>query len=586
MSGITEENLKVLSPEYINTLIEKYKLAFFFKAGISKPASFNQLLDLVHTQTFDSSLHQILLNFFYELFNADPVFTAHAEQLKPLFKVKLADHDSLDKWPDADYVERIDEIGDEINELIVLKRLYPELTYKQLLCLWVFEYLSKTTLATNETIATVLKLADTFLKEKKFEAFALVISEVADCVGHLDEVKKHQKLFFSLDQSFWEKPSQAKDINNAQCEEIEKKLKTPPAILTLLKQAGFQKLGTNYCPVICALVSTYLLIHHIAIIHEKDELKLEDLKNEFFRLIHVPTSEFDGSDIASDIINAFYHSDFYKNQVKNKNYVERHTIEGLIDFQKGQSFNAHIKTNSKHPYSLANRTAEIFQLHHLLNIALINLLQNKNSIFKIVSIIGVYQRPDLLQTVFSGQGYWLGVLHIVVNLKEGLVNAPKGFKLETSEMMSSAPGFAFQPVRLIYKPNLINITTQESEESQNVAKILLAQKNTHGDYVDQIINLYNEITTMDHFAQTLADANEQKVISNLSYELRKDVDRFVKQHPTLLPTKKSYDNFKAKFSARLHSEDTLMSKHEHLWKVIVKNILIALLTLGVQGKIV
>ena len=47
-----------------------------------------------------------------------------------------------------------------------------------------------------------------------------------------------------------------------------------------------------------------------------------------------------------------------------------------------------------------------------------------------------------------------------------------------------------------------------------------------------------------------------------------------------MPTEEAYGNFKAKFNARLHSEDKLMSKHEHLWKPIVKNILIAIFTLG------
>ena len=152
-----------------------------------------------------------------------------------------------------------------------------------------------------------------------------------------------------------------------------------------------------------------------------------------------------------------------------------------------------------------------------------------------------------------------------------------------NEYKTKFPGVGLSSVlnKITVKLMDANTVHTPSENTLAPVDILNVYKKTHAGYVEQITNLYDALAIMDKFAQTLANPNEREVITNLTNELQQDVNHFVNLHHDKLPTESAYLHFKAKFSARLHSEDSLMSKHEKLWKPIIKNILIALFTMGV-----
>ncbi|WP_233491396.1 hypothetical protein [Legionella drancourtii] len=132
----------------------------------------------------------------------------------------------------------------------------------------------------------------------------------------------------------------------------------------------------------------------------------------------------------------------------------------------------------------------------------------------------------------------------------------------------------FPGINLQSTLNKITIKLMDAEpvhHSEEVIKLEAMHKDQQ-----KLDALYNGLDKMLAFAKNLADKKEQDIVSRLAGELRQDLDCFVKKEPN----EAAYQHFKTKFKARLHSEDSSMSKHEQLWKPIVTNLLIALFSLG------
>ena len=92
-----------------------------------------------------------------------------------------------------------------------------------------------------------------------------------------------------------------------------------------------------------------------------------------------------------------------------------------------------------------------------------------------------------------------------------------------------------------------------------------------------IVKLYQQLNSMFIYGNTSRD---EKVIL-LERDLKNDLDRFVIENTAVTPTAEIFDAFKARFTARLHSHDDVLSqRHDGQWKPIVANILIALATVG------
>jgi hypothetical protein len=815
---ISEKDLNIIPEDTLQKLTNKYKLDFNPKERLKV---FNQFLDLINAQVLDPTPHQILLDFFGELFQANPVFKSHTQQMNK--KIALPKEDSFAPLEGYE-ISLVDLVREEnlVEELIVLKRQYTMLSYKQLLALWIFNSIkTNPNLMTNPSIALAMEIAERSFKEKKYEQFASICSEIYGCC---DKVINHRFVFYPLCASLAQLDTAKVTLSKVSQEQKEHaaKVQTPPAIIKLRNQGAFQKMCTMYCSAISALVATHIMIHHLTELHKQEGLLLEDLKKELFRLLSVNPAEFNSKDSAQDIINAFYFSDFYKNQINHKDYKGDFVVKGKINFEIGNSFNECIHT--KQGYGKAgggvHQAVEISQLHHLLNIALINLLNKKTSnIFRMAHTDLEDSRDDLIKTVTQSIGLWSGNLHVVVKLNDGsLINAPNHFPLQSvpaytfvfqhvsltdkfdlthnviqddnlssSEKLSVSekkppsvpeekspsvseekspsvpeekspsmsekefpsvsnekPHFSdkkqppFVPVSdesslsktdkkksssvsekkspsvssgekspskpdkkqpvpdepahsITEEPSLTqdipaqkpdpelsgkHSTAKEAEpdnkdkdpqSSKKDARLELVQElkvllidyqnkrlekhkksinqlvkllddykldganenllktiedykskfpgegfsstlnkmavklidaedpgfddavdikallevHPHKEYIRQIAELYTSLDAMKNFADQLKNSKEQTVVSNLTEALRNDLDRFVSQHPKNVPSEESYLNFKYKFTLRLHSEDKLMHKHEHIWKPIVKNILIAIFTLGI-----
>jgi hypothetical protein len=122
--------------------------------------------------------------------------------------------------------------------------------------------------------------------------------------------------------------------------------------------------------------------------------------------------------------------------------------------------------------------------------------------------------------------------------------------------------------------NKITIKLMDADPVHHSEEVIVLEAQ-HKDQ-QKLDALYNGLNKMVAFAKDLTDKKEQDIVSRLAGELRQDLDCFVKKEPS----EAAYQHFKTKFKARLHSEDSIMSKHEHLWKPIVANLLIALFSLG------
>ena len=85
---------------------------------------------------------------------------------------------------------------------------------------------------------------------------------------------------------------------------------------------------------------------------------------------------------------------------------------------------------------------------------------------------------------------------------------------------------------------------------------------------------------MHQYAPKLQDPMEREIVGKLASQLKQDVDHFISQHPQKLPESKEFNRFTAKFNARLHSEDIIMSRQEN-WKSFAINLFLALISVGI-----
>lgn len=122
--------------------------------------------------------------------------------------------------------------------------------------------------------------------------------------------------------------------------------------------------------------------------------------------------------------------------------------------------------------------------------------------------------------------------------------------------------------------------TPATDFSETAKSICKNQAKEHKGYIQKVNELYKKIDSMKHFAQKLSDSEEKRVVNELAEQLKKDVDYFVSQHPKAVPAPQSFNQFKIKFSARLHSQDVLMRNHEN-WDSFVINLLLALISVGI-----
>lgn len=103
-------------------------------------------------------------------------------------------------------------------------------------------------------------------------------------------------------------------------------------------------------------------------------------------------------------------------------------------------------------------------------------------------------------------------------------------------------------------------------------------------YVKQLNALYSNIEQMLFEGEQLNDDDGKMLMKRLARELNADLDRWVTQHKGILPDQKTYDAFRTKFIARLHSEDPFMQQHPKVCRAIisiVSSILLHLATLGI-----
>lgn len=118
---------------------------------------------------------------------------------------------------------------------------------------------------------------------------------------------------------------------------------------------------------------------------------------------------------------------------------------------------------------------------------------------------------------------------------------------------------------------------------ENAQKMLEHIPEDLQEYADNIQNLYTKISGMRKHGINLMDTDVYcgDVVLKLADKLQTDVDHFIMANKDTLPNETSYAKFKEQFSARVHSQNDIMGKHLAVWKPILGNIMIGLLTLGV-----
>ena len=100
--------------------------------------------------------------------------------------------------------------------------------------------------------------------------------------------------------------------------------------------------------------------------------------------------------------------------------------------------------------------------------------------------------------------------------------------------------------------------------------------------------LYAQLHSMAEYGQKLKKP-EQEIVGQLEFDLRRELDDFVARSfdpdfpnsPSTDEMATCFDDFKERFTARLHSQDHMMTQHTKKWRPIVANILAGVATLGI-----
>lgn len=199
----------------------------------------------------------------------------------------------------------------------------------------------------------------------------------------------------------------------------------------------------------------------------------------------------------------------------------------------------------------------------------------------------LYQVKDILTAVDKGNREYF----IDITLTKQIVSYIESGNSESVLSHIDANKHLFPGVHMQSTLNKVAITLLDfvdaeqnlsSQSTKDVVEILSAHKeHPRGKaYAAKIEQLYAAIEGMSKFGQGLSNTHEQKVITELAMKLRHDVDRFVRQHETTPPDVDASKKFTERFKIRLHSEDSLMSKYEDRWLVILANIAAALTVIG------
>lgn len=116
---------------------------------------------------------------------------------------------------------------------------------------------------------------------------------------------------------------------------------------------------------------------------------------------------------------------------------------------------------------------------------------------------------------------------------------------------------------------------QQNAQTDNRETILAQLKEKHPQYGAKLQQLYDNITQMQHYGETLQLEAKEKV-TQLATTLKQDTDHFLEQHGEKPPEANAYEEFSKKFTARLHSADHVMSAQDKDWKYMLTNITLIL----------
>ena len=120
------------------------------------------------------------------------------------------------------------------------------------------------------------------------------------------------------------------------------------------------------------------------------------------------------------------------------------------------------------------------------------------------------------------------------------------------------------------------------EKANEILATQKANHDHHHTYIKQILNLYSKVHAMTVYSTTLPSP-KCNLISQLAEKLECDISNFILDNPGILPSKSEFRNFKTKFSARLNSENDVMSNHNKEWKPVLANISAGIFLLGDKG---
>ncbi|WP_131778273.1 hypothetical protein [Legionella bozemanae] len=115
-------------------------------------------------------------------------------------------------------------------------------------------------------------------------------------------------------------------------------------------------------------------------------------------------------------------------------------------------------------------------------------------------------------------------------------------------------------------------------KAEQVLLTFESKESRYKEYALKMRGLYDKIVGIKTYAETLSE-HEQEIINQLADDLKKDVDQFVYQNRDEIPGKETYQKFKMKVKALLHSQDDVMSEYTS-WPTVVANILLSLVTIG------
>ncbi len=178
------------------------------------------------------------------------------------------------------------------------------------------------------------------------------------------------------------------------------------------------------------------------------------------------------------------------------------------------------------------------------------------------------KRSEFIVSLKKSFGYLADPLGVDISKDKLLTKLEKGIKLY--------PGVHFRTTMYQLMLGLME-EIPPGNYAAEAEKILEGAKNP--DYINKLKALYQAIEDLKQFGTKLNQETERTVIANLVVQLKQDVDYFVvKQGEDF--SDKAFMAFKQKMTARIHSQDTLMSHHEN-WHSLALNIFLAVISVGV-----